>query len=110
MPTVLLTPKSPNENDQKFDVKNGALLFDELELQNCVLPHGCLAGSCGACRIEILEGAEQLSPIGAVEEDTLNSIKETYTQRFGAEYVSNKIIRLSCRAKVNGDIKISVFK
>ena len=110
MPTVLVAAKLPNENDQKFVVKSGALLFDELELQNCVLPHGCLAGSCGSCRIEIIEGSDQLTPMGAVETDTINSIKETYTQHFGVESILNKNIRLSCRAKVLGDVRITIFK
>ena len=110
MPTVLVAANVANEKDQKFEVQSGAILFDEIERQGCLLPHGCLAGSCGSCRIEILEGAENLSPLGAVETDTVAHIKETYTQRFGAEAVLNKNIRLSCRAKVLGDVKITVFK
>jgi ferredoxin len=101
MPTVLVQAKSPNESDQKFEVEQGKILFDELERQGLVLPHGCLAGSCGSCRIEILEGASNLSVMGAVETDTVESIKKT---------VVNKNIRLSCRAKVLGDIKIAVLK
>lgn len=103
MPTVLVQGKSPNEKDQKFDVEKGHILFDELERQGLSLPHGCLAGSCGSCRIEILEGAENLSNPGAVETDTIEHIKQNYSGL-------NKIIRLSCRAKVMGDIKIAVLK
>ncbi|MDD4973685.1 MAG: 2Fe-2S iron-sulfur cluster-binding protein [Bacteriovorax sp.] len=110
MPTVLVQAKSPNENEQKFEVEQGQIIFDELERQGLVLPHGCLAGSCGSCRIEILEGAEKLSPLGAVEADTIDSIKKTYCETDRAELVINKNIRLSCRAKVLGDIKISVLK
>ena len=44
MPTVLVQAKSPNESDQKFEVEQGKILFDELERQGLVLPHGCLAG------------------------------------------------------------------
>jgi ferredoxin len=102
MPTVLVQGRSPNENDQKFEVESGRILYDELERQGLVLPHGCLAGSCGSCRIEILEGAENLSIPGAVESDTISHIKQNYD--------SNKIVRLSCRAKVNGDIKIAILK
>lgn len=102
MPTVLVKPISPNEKELKFEVESGRLLYDELERQGFILPHGCLAGSCGSCRIEILKGAENLSNAGAVESDTIAHIKENYPV--------NKIIRLSCRAKVNGDITISVLK
>lgn len=102
MPTVLVKPLSPNEKELKFEVEAGKVLFDELERQGLTLPHGCLAGSCGSCRIEILEGAENLSNAGAVESDTISHIQTNYPL--------NKIIRLSCRAKVNGDITICVLK
>ena len=108
MPTVLLF--SPNEIDQEFNVKEGKILFDELELQGLILPHGCLAGSCGSCRIEIINGAENLSAIGAVEADTIESIKKTYYEADPRELTLNKKIRLSCRARVMGDIKIAVLK
>lgn len=102
MPTVLVKPLSPNEKELKFEVESGRLLYDELERQGFILPHGCLAGSCGSCRIEILEGAQNLSNPGAVESDTISHLSGNYSP--------NKIIRLSCRAKVNGDITISVLK
>ena len=110
MPTVLVLPKLPNEKDQKFDVIEGKIIFDELERQGLVLPHGCLAGSCGSCKIEIIEGAQNLSPLGAVEMDTVEAIKRNYCEIGRSEVVINKNIRLSCRAKVLGDIKIAVLK
>ena len=110
MPTVLVTAFSPNEKDQKIEVGQGLIIFDELERQGLVLPHGCLAGSCGSCRIEVLEGAENLSPLGAVEKDTVESIIKNYCDTNRSELVLNKNIRLSCRAKVLGDIKIAVLK
>jgi ferredoxin len=110
MPTVSVKALTPNEKDQIFEVNQGKILFDELELQGLLLPHGCLAGSCGSCRIEVLEGAENLSQLGAVETDTVESIKKTYCETNRVEQVVNKNIRLSCRAKVLGDIKITVLK
>jgi ferredoxin len=89
MPTVLV-------NNHVFSVADGAIIYDELEKQNLILPHGCLAGSCGACKIEIKSGAKNLSAPGAVELDTLLHLKD-----------GDKIIRLACRAKVLGDITIS---
>jgi len=74
MPTVLVKAHLPNEKDQIFEVQLGALIFDELENQGCILPHGCLAGSCGSCRIEITKGAENLSPAGAVEQNTIDAL------------------------------------
>ncbi|MBC7539223.1 MAG: (2Fe-2S)-binding protein [Bacteriovorax sp.] len=110
MPTVSVKTLAPNEKDQIFEVNQGKILFDELELQGLLLPHGCLAGSCGSCRIEVLEGAGNLSPLGAVETDTVESIKKNYCETNRSELVVNKNIRLSCRAKVLGDIKITVLK
>lgn len=103
MPTVLVSSGLPNEEDQKFHVLEGKIVFDELERLGLLLPHGCLAGSCGSCRIEILEGAENLSPLGAVETDTVDAINRSAG-------VVNKNIRLSCRAKIYGDIKIAILK
>jgi ferredoxin len=89
MPTVLV-------NDNSYIVDAGKILYDQLESQNMILPHGCLAGSCGACRVEIISGAKNLSALGAVELDTLSHFES-----------GDIIIRLACRAKVLGDIKIS---
>lgn len=110
MPTVLLTSKLPNENDQKFEVEEGKILFDELERLGHSLPHGCLAGSCGSCRIEIVEGVQNLSPLSVVELDTVESIKKNYNDTNRSDLIVNKNIRLSCRAKVLGDIKIALLK
>jgi len=103
MPTVLVKAESPNENDKEYEVKEGQLLFDELERLGHVLPHGCLAGSCGSCRIEILEGFENLSTPGAVESDTIAALEKDYAGL-------NKKIRLSCRAKILGNITIAKLK
>lgn len=86
MPTVLV-------NNQFFIVEENKILYNELSDKGLDLPHGCLAGSCGACKIEILSGAENLSTPSAVESDTLLHL--------GA---CNKTIRLACRAKVLGDV------
>jgi len=106
MPTVLVhleaesdekKPASPRE----YKVQLSAVLYDELERQALTLPHGCLAGSCGSCRIHVIKGIENLSPMGAVETDTVNSIKKLYP---------GKDVRLSCRAKVLGDVEFIPLK
>ena len=102
MPTVLIHPSLPNENEIKFEVNKDHILFDELERQGHSLPHGCLSGSCGSCRLEILEGAQNLSKMGPVEADTVQMIQKNYS--------ADMTIRLSCRAKVLGDIKIRIIK
>jgi ferredoxin len=89
MPNVLI-------KNNIYSVTSGGILYDELEKQKIIVPHGCLAGSCGACKVEVIAGAENLSAPGAVESDTLLHLKS-----------GNKILRLACRAKVQGDINIS---
>lgn len=105
MPTVLVKLKSPDENvpdiSQKYKVNLNEILYDELERQGLALPHGCLAGSCGSCRIHVINGIENLSPMGVIETDTVDSIKNSYP---------GKTVRLSCRAKVLGDVEITPLK
>jgi ferredoxin len=111
MPTVSLVTLKTNTDDQfdpssTHEVESGRVLFEALEEQGATLPHGCLAGSCGSCRIEILEGQDQLSPLSAIETDTVTYLEQSYRERFGDDFLLGKTIRLSCRAKVLGDIKI----
>jgi len=54
MPTVLI--KNANGSSQEFQVQENQVLFNELEKQGVKLPYGCLAGACGSCKIEILNG------------------------------------------------------
>lgn len=105
MPTVLVHLESSDEKNsyktQEYKVDTGLILHDELERQGLSLPHGCLAGSCGSCRIHVLKGLEFLSPMGVIETDTVNSIKDLYP---------GKYVRLSCRSKVYGNIEITPIK
>lgn len=100
MPTVLVKALTPNEKDQSFAVNSEGLIYDELENQGCILPHGCLAGSCGSCRIEMISGAENLSVPSRVEQNTIDALSSSHP---------NKVIRLACRARVLGDIEIAVL-
>lgn len=115
MPTVSVVKKrNDQEGDQEliseYEIEKGAVLFDALDALGETLPHGCLAGSCGSCRIQILEGEENLSPLSAIEADTIEHIKSSYQERFGPDYTQNKTLRLSCRTKVMGPIKIIPFR
>ena len=99
MPTVLVKASNPNETDKSFEIDEGETIFEGLERLGLTLPHGCLAGSCGACRIEVLAGAQNLKPSGAVETDTITHIKNQLAR-------ANVNVRLACRAKVMGNIEI----
>ena len=96
--------------EKEYDVAENDILFDALSNQGVTLPHGCLAGSCGACRIEIIEGNENLKPPSAIEQNTIDAIRQNYVRIHGTNSLDNRDVRLSCRARVQGNIKFKKFK
>lgn len=101
---------SIKDTDKTFEVNEGEVIYDALYDRGEELPHGCLSGSCGACRIEIVTGKENLNDPGVVEQNTIDSLKEEFTTIHGKDFVNNKEIRLSCRAKIKGSITIIPIK
>jgi ferredoxin len=101
---------SIKDTDKTIEVNNGEILYDSLYDRGIELPHGCLSGSCGACRIEVLNGPENLVPPGIIENNTIDALKDEFSKLHGPEFVQGKEIRLSCRAKVNGDVTIRPIK
>lgn len=101
MPSV-----SINEKPNKYQVSSDETIFEGLLKNDYELPHGCLSGGCGACRIEILSGQENLiEPVGA-EEMTLVPLKDNMARIYGDE-VKNKTYRLACQAKIkSGEVRI----
>jgi ferredoxin len=100
---------SIKDTDKKFDVKEGDVVYDALYDRGEELPHGCLSGSCGACRVEIVSGKENLLAPGVIEQNTIDSLKEEFKSKYGEEFIQ-KEIRLSCRAKIKGDITLITIK
>ena len=105
MPRVSIT-----DTDKTFDVNEGEILYDSLCDRGYELPHGCLSGSCGACRVEVMSGKEKLMPAGVIESNTIDALKEEFKQVHGENFLVNKEIRLSCRAKVFGDCTVRPIK
>ncbi len=103
MPTVSISDKN-----QEINLKKDEIIFDGLDNQGIQLPHGCLSGSCGACRIEILEGNQYLSTPSAMEQNTIDAISSNYERINGLGSLGDKTIRLSCRAKISGDGKVTI--
>ena len=101
MPTVLIALQGVQS--QNFELEQGEVLYDGLERQGLELPHGCLAGACGACKVVVLEGAAHLDEPGVVEKNSLEAIYRDFPHAKG------KAIRLSCRARVLGKVKITPF-
>jgi ferredoxin len=113
MPTVSLAPDLNKPDEYKtLEVELSQTLYDECERQGALLPHGCLAGSCGSCRVIVEEGAENLKPPSLIEQNTIDALKEELIERHGADFIEGKEIRLSCRARLikEGTVKFRPFK
>ncbi len=87
-------------------VAHGKVLFEELDAAGHQLPHGCLAGSCGSCRVNILQGGELLAPPSVIEADTIKSVCANYRERNGGDGPSEAKVRMACRTKVASDADV----
>lgn len=105
MPTVSIL-----DTDKTIEVKDGEILYDSLYDRGYELPHGCLSGSCGACRVEIISGKENLAPAGVIESNTIEALQDEFKKIHGEDFVKDKEIRLSCRAKISGDVCLRPIK
>jgi len=114
MPTVSVkeinidgTPS--NKDEIIIEVGPEKTIYEGIEHHGHKLPHGCLNGACGACRMIVLKGAQFLSPPSEKELKTLQIIFKNYKNKFGEEALKGKIMRLSCQSKFvedNGKIEI----
>lgn len=93
-----------NGESTEYQIEDGLTIFDAVQDQGKTLPHGCLSGSCGSCRIQIIEGVDNLCKPGIIEENTIEAISEEHPE------VAQGHVRLACRAKVSGDIKFAILK
>lgn len=101
---------SIKDSTKNFEVNQNEILYDALYDRGEELPHGCLSGSCGACRVEVISGKENLQAPGVIEQNTIDALKEEFTSVRGKDFIDGKEIRLSCRAKVLGDVCIIPIK
>lgn len=92
MPTVRFLP-----SDQSIEGPDGETLFElgrQLELP---IDTACVGkGTCGLCRVKIIEGAEHLSPYGEIEERHLGNVYHLTR------------IRLACQTRINGDVVVEL--
>ena len=99
MPTVSIELKDGSQKN--FELRGEKSLFDELQACGLTLPHGCLSGSCSACKVYVLSGEANLTSPDPIEANTLEWLQKNPTTH---------PLRLSCRAKVSGaDLSIKVF-
>lgn len=77
------------EDGQEKEVKDGDLIRDALEEMGVLI--ACADGSCGVCKVDILEGKENLNEINEKEKE------------MGCE--GNE--RLGCQCKIlKGEVKV----
>ena len=76
-------------------VKPGTTLLEAAEGNGVAIASGCRMGVCGADPVQVLDGADHLSPAGAGERATL--------ERLGL--AGN--CRMACMAKAVGDVRVS---
>ena len=96
----LAAPDAPAEAASCTDERTGAAfcarpgqaLLDAAGAAGLDLPHGCRSGTCGACAVEILQGAEHLDPPDPIEADSLD------------RYRMRDCERLACRATTRGPV------
>lgn len=66
MPTLRIEP-----NGETFEVLAGTPLLDYCQSNNVPIDFGCTVGSCGTCRVVVVEGADALAPISDEERETV---------------------------------------
>ena len=68
------------------------------------LDWSCLAGTCGLCMVQVLDGADNIEPVGAgsPELDTLEN--KCFVEPDPKQY------RLTCKAKIKGPVKLGVVE
>lgn len=83
-------------NERELEVEGGRNLLSILTSEKIFIPSACGGrGTCGLCKLKVLEGAGPLLPT-----------EEPYLDK--NERQSN--VRLSCQIKVKGDLKIEIPK
>ncbi len=80
--------------DLQVDVDPGMRLLDLAAAVDCDITFGCRSGTCGTCRIKVIEGGANLSPMQAEERDFLQGFSAGKDERLGCQIVINGDCRL----------------
>jgi ferredoxin len=67
----LLIETTPPDAAVEADEPGGGRLLDLCDDHGAPVPFSCRSGSCGTCRIEVIEGETMLDPPGAEEQEVL---------------------------------------
>lgn len=72
--------------DLEVEVPQGAKLSDVVEAAGADVTFGCKSGTCGTCRVRVVEGLERLSPPTPEERDFLSSLEASPNERLGCQF------------------------
>ena len=91
MPLVRFLPSG-----RSFEVASGATLMRAVLRARLPLARSCRGDAvCGACKVRVLEGAEQLAPLGPSERALAARVELGPDERF------------ACQARVHGPVTIT---
>lgn len=83
--------------DVTVECADGASLFDAGAQAGVTIETACVGkGTCGLCRVRVLEGADALSPYTEEEERHLGNLYHLTR------------VRLSCRTRVRGAVTVAL--
>ncbi len=75
------------ENGQTIEVPAGTKFLDASQEHRAPHDFGCTVGSCGTCRLEIVEGADHVQPISDEERETIDMCTDAPKARLGCQLV-----------------------
>jgi ferredoxin len=73
-------------DDLDVEVPTDTRLVEIVEAAGADITFGCRNGTCGTCRVRIVEGMENLSPRTAEERDFLSALNASSEERLGCQF------------------------
>lgn len=89
MPKVVIESLESPSGTVTIDAKDGGQLVDLCDENSTPVPFSCRSASCGTCRVDVLEGGDQLMPPADEELDILDVFGDDPKKR-----------RLACQAQM----------
>lgn len=72
-------------------------MFAAARRSNVPVPTACVGrGTCGLCRVKVIDGEDRMSPVSATEK-----------RHLGNTYYLTKL-RLSCQLQISGDVTLLI--
>ena len=81
-------------DDLLVEAPEGSRLQEVVDASGADISFGCRSGSCGTCRVRVLDGGEHCSPVAPEERDFLAGIAAPADHR------------LACQVRVNGPVTL----